>query len=186
MRLDVRALLTAFLLALMAPVFAAGSDWASLSREQRALIAPALKGGAESFDRLPEARRQKLAEGARRWLEMSPEQRQEASRQFNAWQQMNSSERRAALDRRERFRQLPRTEQENLLRQHQRFGALPEIDQRKLRDAFRLELEHRQQIQPLNLPPTDSLLPPTLPALPVLPPPSTTPSPAPTAGLLPQ
>jgi len=186
MRPDVRTLLAALLLAVAAPVFAAGSDWASLSAGQQALITSALKGGAEVYDRLPEARREKLAEGARRWLEMSPEQRQEASHQFNTWQQMDSTARRAALERRERFRQLPRAEQESLLRQHRRFGALPQTDQQKLREAFRVELEQRHQIQPLNLPPSDSLLPPSLPSLPALPPPSTSPSPTPTTGLLPQ
>jgi len=186
MRLDAPTLLAVLLLAVSAPAIAGGSAWAALSREQQALIAPALKGEAAAFDRLPEARRQKLAEGARRWLEMNPEQRLEASRQFNTWQQMNNNERRAALERRERFRQMPRAEQESLLRQRQRFEALPEINQQKLRDAFRLELEHRQQTQPLNRSPTESLLPPSLPALPALPPPSTTPSPTPTTGLLPQ
>ncbi|MDP3858560.1 MAG: DUF3106 domain-containing protein [Stagnimonas sp.] len=186
MRPDARQALAALLLAVVAPVFAAGPDWGSLSAEQQALVAPAIKGGATEFNQLPEPRRQKLAEGARRWLEMNPEQRLEASKQFDSWQHMSNSERRAALERRERFRQLPRAEQESLLRQQRRFDTLPAPEQQRLREAFRMELEHRASTEPMNLPPTDSLLPPSLPPLPPLPPPATTTPSSPTTGLLPQ
>lgn len=183
MRLDARPALLTLLLAIVAPTFAAGPEWTSLSAEQQAVVAPAIKGGADEFNRLPEARRQKLAEGARRWLEMNPDQRVEASRQFDTWQRMSPGERQTALERRERFRSLPRSEQQSLLRERTYFQALPLIEQQRLREAFRSQLELRR-VDPLNLPAVESLLPPSLPALPALPPPSTTPSPTP--SLLPQ
>lgn len=183
MRLDARPVLVALLLAAVVPAFAAGPEWSVLTAEQQAVLAPAIKGGADEFNRLPEVRRQKLAEGARRWLEMSPDQRIEANRQFDTWQRMSPGERQAALERRERFRSLPRGEQQSLLRERTYFQALPLDEQQRLREAFRSQLELRS-VDPLNVPAVDSLLPPTLPTVPVLPPPSTTPSPTP--SLLPQ
>lgn len=183
MRPDIRHTLAVLLLALMPAAFAAAPAWQNLSPEQQAVVAPTLKGGSETFDRLPDTRRQALAEGARRWLEMSPEQRLEASHQFNTWQRMDTAQRRAALDRRERFRQLPRAEQERLLRERRRFESLPRVEQERLRQSFRESLQQRG-MDALNVP-ADGLMPPTLPSIPTLPPPTTTPSPMPstTPGL---
>lgn len=183
MRPDLRIALAALVLALAPAIHAAAPGWQQLSSEQQAVIGAAIKGGADNFDRLPEARRQSLAEGALRWLELSPEQRLEASHQFNTWQRMDASQRRAALERRERFRQLPRAEQERLLRERRRFESLPRVEQEKLRQSFRESLQQRG-IDPMNVP-ADGLMPPTLPSIPSLPPPTTTPGPMPstTPGL---
>lgn len=178
-RLDLRPALVALLLALAGPVLAAAPLWQALSPQQQALIAPAIKGEAAVFDQLPESRRQRLAEGAARWLQMSPEQRAEASQQLSTWQRMNAGERQQVLDRREQFRKLPGNEQRRLLDQRQRFEALPPMEQERLKDIYRRNIE-QQTLLPSLTQPLDSLLPAPLPPLQTTPPPTST-----TGGLLP-
>jgi len=178
-RLDLRPALVALLLALTGPALAAAPLWQALSPQQQALIAPAIKGEAAVFDQLPEPRRQRLADGAARWLQMNPEQRAEASQQLSSWQRMNATERQQVLERREQFRQLPTSEQRRLLDQHRRFESLPTLEQERLKDIYRRNIEQQVLLPPL-VQPLDSLLPLPLPPLQTTPPPTSTPG-----GLLP-
>ena len=102
-----------------------------------------------------------------------------SSHQFSTWQRMDAPQRRAALERREQFRQLPRAEQERLLRERRRFESLPRVEQERLRQSFRESLQQRG-VDAFNVP-SDGLMPPTLPSIPSLPPPTTSPSPMPSA-----
>jgi predicted Fe-S protein YdhL (DUF1289 family) len=178
-RLEFRPALVALLLLLSGAALAAGPQWKTLSPQQQALITPAIKGEAAVFDQLPESRRQRLADGAARWLQMNPEQRAEASQQLSTWQRMNAGERQQVLDRREQFRKLPASEQRRLLDQRRRFEALPPLEQERLKDIYRRNIE-QQTLLPSLTQPLDSLLPAPLPPLQTTPPPTST-----TGGLLP-
>lgn len=151
--------------------WAAAPLWESLSASEQALLKPALQAEAVGFNQLPEARREKLLQGARRWLAMTPEQRAAASAQLGAWRGMNSAERKAALERRERFRQLSPEQQQALLERHRQFLALPADQQRRLRADF----EREQQRLDDSLRGLD--FPGTQPGVPL---------PAPRGGLLPR
>lgn len=183
MRPELRGAVLLLALGLSGPLLAA-PEWSALPAEQQALIAPALQGA--DFNSLSEARRERLAEGARRWLAMDPEQRNQATRQFDTWQRMAPAERRAVIEQRERFRQLPRQEQQSLLERQRRFESLPGLEQDRLRTLYRQHLDEVRPLVPLTQP-LEGLLPPltTVPGLPPASSPAPSGSTAPSTGILP-
>ena len=137
---------------LLAGASFAAPQWNELTPPQQALLAAAIRGHAPEFNALPEARRDKLAEGARRWLAMSPEQRGVASQQLGEWQRMSKAERQAALAQRERFRKLPAANQQALLQRHREFLALPASEQQRLHQRFEREQELLDHDAPFSSP----------------------------------
>ena len=115
---------------------AATPAWNQLNSKQQTLIKPALLTQGGDFDKLPEARRQALLNGADRWLSMSPEQRTLATRQFNQWQQLSAAEKMAVLERRERFRKMSADERKALLDTRDRFLEKTAHEQAELQEEF--------------------------------------------------
>lgn len=151
-----------------AAAFANAPVHSSLSAEQKNLISK----DAATFDALPESARQRLADGANRWLQMSPQQRSDASRQMQVWQALSPDERTKALDRRAQFRAMPADEQAALIERHRRFLALPQAERDRLRAAYARD-SARQSANTRQTKPFLSLdlkpLPPTTVPLPVIP-----------------
>jgi hypothetical protein len=121
---------------------AQGVAWEELSLAQRDLLADQEAGWA---DLAPE-RQQRIAVGARRYIEMNRRERSAAEDRFMRWQQLSDRQRSEIRDRYASFRQLTPAQRDRLRRAYQNFNRLSPDQRNRLRQQFRdLSLDQRQR-----------------------------------------
>jgi hypothetical protein len=128
-----KLLLVGLLVFASLPVSAQGVAWEDLNRAERELLADQESGWAE----LAPERQERIAIGARRYIEMNRRERTAAQDRFDSWQQLTDRQRTEIRQRYQTFRDLNTTQRDQLRRVYQNFNRL-NVDQRNaLREQFR-------------------------------------------------
>jgi len=144
----VRLVVLTLLVLMSFGVSAQGVAWEDLSRAQRELLADQETTWAE----LAPERQDRIALGARRYLEMNRSERRAARDRFTLWQDLDNRQRTELRRRYESYRRLPSNERDGLRDVYQRFNRLNRDRQDAIRDQFRrLPSERRQQLRDRTL-----------------------------------
>jgi hypothetical protein len=121
---------------------AQGVAWDELSRDQRELLADQEAGWTD----LDPERQQRIALGARRYIEMNRRERVAAEDRFALWRGLTDRQRSTIRERYSDFRELNTVQREQLRRTYQNFNRLTPDQRNRLRQQFRdLSLDQRQR-----------------------------------------
>ena len=133
-----------------------GVRWADLSQAERQLLADQ----ESAWDALAPERQERIALGARRWLEMNRTERRAAEERFTLWQGLDNDRRSQLRQRYETYRNLPTTERDQLRDIYNRFNRLPRDERDALRSQFRqLSPDQLQRLRDRRLRPADRRTP---------------------------
>lgn len=140
--LTTRLLLIGLLVCASFGARAQGVAWDDLSREQRELLADQEFSWAD----LDPERQQRIALGARRYIEMNRRERVAAEDRFTLWRGLTDRQRATIRERYSDFRELNTAQRERLRRTYQDFNRLTPDQRNRLRQQFRdLSQDQRQR-----------------------------------------
>lgn len=112
---------------------AQGVRWEDLRPAERELLA----GQELVWVMFAPERQERIALGARRWLEMNRSERRSAEERFTLWQGLGDDRRVELRQRYEIYRNLPRTDRDRLRDVYVRFNRLPRDQRDEIRRQFR-------------------------------------------------
>ena len=94
------------------------------------------------------SRQLQLANGAERWVDMSPEQRERAQQRFKEWRNLTDAQRDQIRDRYRDFQNLPPEQKRRIRNNFQRFKDMSPERRQRLRERFRdLTPEQRKRVR---------------------------------------
>lgn len=117
---------------LCASVSYAAPGWKELTAEEQKV----LQRHSETWDSMPDVRRDFLLNGAQRWSGMSPAQRKMAQKRFRHWKSLTDAQRKRIRERYQRYRDLTPAQQKELKRNFKDFKSKSAAERRRIREEF--------------------------------------------------